>query len=151
MSIKSIEQEQKAAEKIDKERMFRVVSGYDGVMNHLARGVDLRLNTIISEIRLRHEHVEAIAVCFLFSFINPDHERRVGEIIAEEAPGVFVSLSHEVVPQYREYERFSTTALNAYVGPKTAIYLDRLAGHLASKGVKAGLHLMQSSGGAASP
>ena len=99
--------------------------------------------------RLAAEGVEAIAVCFLFSFLNPDHERRVGEIIAEEAPDVFVSLSHEVVPQYREYERFSTTALNAYVGPKTAIYLDRLAGHLASKGVKAGLHLMQSSGGAA--
>jgi N-methylhydantoinase A/oxoprolinase/acetone carboxylase beta subunit len=99
--------------------------------------------------RLVAEGVEAIAVCFLFSFLNPDHERRVGEIIAEEAPGVFVSLSHEVVPQYREYERFSTTALNAYVGPKTAIYLDRLAGHLASRGVKAGLHLMQSSGGAA--
>ena len=65
---------------------------------------------------------------------TPMHERRVGEIIAEEAPGVFVSLSHEVVPQYREYERFSTTALNAYVGPKTAIYLGRLAGHLAEQG-----------------
>jgi N-methylhydantoinase A/oxoprolinase/acetone carboxylase beta subunit len=99
--------------------------------------------------QLAAEGVEAIAVCFLFSFLNPAHERRVGEIIAEEAPGVFVSLSHEVVPQYREYERFSTTALNAYVGPKTAVYLGRLAGHLADKGVKAGLHLMQSSGGAA--
>jgi N-methylhydantoinase A/oxoprolinase/acetone carboxylase beta subunit len=99
--------------------------------------------------KLVAEGVEAIAVCFLFSFLNPAHERRVGEIIAEEAPGVFVSLSHEVVPQYREYERFSTTALNAYVGPKTAVYLGRLADHLADKGVKAGLHLMQSSGGAA--
>lgn len=99
--------------------------------------------------KLVAEGVEAIAVCFLFSFLNPAHERRVGEIVAEEAPGVFVSLSHEVVPQYREYERFSTTALNAYVGPKTAVYLGRLAGHLAEKGVKAGLHLMQSSGGAA--
>jgi N-methylhydantoinase A/oxoprolinase/acetone carboxylase beta subunit len=95
------------------------------------------------------EGVEAIAVCFLFSFLNPTHERRVGEIIAEAAPGVFVSLSHEVVPQYREYERFSTTALNAYVGPRTAVYLGRLADHLAAKGVKAGLHLMQSSAGAA--
>ncbi len=99
--------------------------------------------------KLVAEGVEAIAVCFLFSFLNPAHERRVGEIIAEEAPGVFVSLSHEVVPQYREYERFSTTALNAYVGPKVTVYLGRLAGHLAEKGVKAGLHLMQSSGGAA--
>lgn len=98
---------------------------------------------------LRDDGVEAIAVCFLFSFLEPAHERRVGEIIREEAPGVFVSLSHEVVPQYREYERFSTTALNAYVGPKTAVYLDRLAGNLTGQGVKAGLHLMQSSGGAA--
>ena len=84
--------------------------------------------------KLVAEGVEAIAVCFLFSFLNPAHERRVGEIIAEEAPDVFVSLSHEVVPQYREYERFSTTALNAYVGPKTAVYLGRLAGHLSQKG-----------------
>src|SRR5436190_5120124 len=99
--------------------------------------------------KLVAEGVEAIAVCFLFSFLNPGHERRVGEIVTEEAPGIFVSLSHEVVPQYREYERFSTTALNSYVGPKTAVYLGRLAGHLADKGVKAGLHLMQSSGGAA--
>jgi N-methylhydantoinase A/oxoprolinase/acetone carboxylase beta subunit len=99
--------------------------------------------------KLAAEGVEAIAVCFLFSFLNPAHERRVGEIIAEEAPDIFISLSHEVVPQYREYERFSTAALNAYVGPKTAIYLGRLARHLADKGVKAGLHLMQSSGGAA--
>ena len=68
--------------------------------------------------RLVASGVEAIAVCFLFSFLNPVHERRVGEIIAEEAPGVLVSLSHEVIPQYREYERFSTTALNAYIGPE---------------------------------
>ena len=60
---------------------------------------------------LRDEGVEAIAVCFLFSFLDPAHERRVGEIIAEEAPDLYVSLSHAVVPQYREYERFSTTCL----------------------------------------
>lgn len=93
--------------------------------------------------------VEAIAVCFLFSFLNPVHERRVGEIIAEEAPGVLVSLSHDVIPQYREYERFSTTALNAYIGPKTASYLGRLSEGLATIGVTADLRLMQSSGGAA--
>ena len=99
--------------------------------------------------RLVAAGVEAIAVCFLFSFLNPAHERRVGEIIAEEAPRVFISLSHEVIPQYREYERFSTTALNAYVGPKTVHYLDRLSKRLAAAGVAAALRLMQSSGGAA--
>jgi N-methylhydantoinase A len=99
--------------------------------------------------RLVASGVEAIAVCFLFSFLNPVHERRVGEIIAEEAPGVLVSLSHEVIPQYREYERFSTTALNAYIGPKTASYLGRLSKGLYAIGVTADLRLMQSAGGAA--
>jgi N-methylhydantoinase A/oxoprolinase/acetone carboxylase beta subunit len=98
---------------------------------------------------LAADGVEAIAVCFLFSFMRPEHEKRAGEIIREEAPGVFVSLSHEVVPQYREYERFSTTALNAFVGPKTGRYLERLDRALAEGGLRTGLHLMQSSGGAA--
>jgi N-methylhydantoinase A/oxoprolinase/acetone carboxylase beta subunit len=98
---------------------------------------------------LRDAGVESIAICFLFSFVNPAHERRAAEIVAEEAPGVAVSLSHEVVPLYREYERFSTTCLNAYVGPKTARYLERLDGRLRELGVVAGLHLMQSSGGCA--
>jgi len=99
--------------------------------------------------RLVAEGVEAIAVCFLFSFLNPSHEERAGAIVREEAPEVFVSMSHEVVSQYREYERFSTTALNAYVGPRTSAYLDRLSHQMQQCGIRAGLHLMQSSGGAA--
>jgi N-methylhydantoinase A/oxoprolinase/acetone carboxylase beta subunit len=98
---------------------------------------------------MRDDGVEAIAVCFLFSFLNPDHERRVAEIIAEEAPGLFVSLSHQVIPQYREYERFSTTCLNSFVGPKSASYLDNLDRSLDAEGLKAELHLMQSRGGCA--
>ena len=98
---------------------------------------------------LRDRGVEAIAVCFLFSFLNPLHERRAAEIIAEEAPGVYVSLSHEVIPLYREYERFSTTCLNAYVGPRTARYLGRFEQSLREIGLGSGLHLMQSSGGGA--
>lgn len=98
---------------------------------------------------LRDRGVEAIAVCFLFSFLNPLHERRAAQIIAEEAPGVFVSLSHEVIPLYREYERFSTTCLNAYVGPRTARYLGRFEQSLRAIGLGSGLHLMQSSGGGA--
>jgi N-methylhydantoinase A/oxoprolinase/acetone carboxylase beta subunit len=98
---------------------------------------------------LRERGVESIAICFLFSFLNPAHERRAAEIVAEEVPGVHVSTSHEVIPLYREYERFSTTCLNAYVGPKTSRYLGRLDEALRGIGLRAGLHLMQSSGGAA--
>jgi N-methylhydantoinase A/oxoprolinase/acetone carboxylase beta subunit len=93
--------------------------------------------------------VEAIAICFMFSFLNPAHERRAGEIAREEAPGRFICTSHEIVPQHREYERFSTTCLNAFVGPKTASYLERFAGTLKDKGLRSELHLMQSSGGCA--
>ena len=93
--------------------------------------------------------VESIAVCFMFSFLNPAHELRAAQIVAEEAPGVHLSLSHEVIPLYREYERFSTTCLNAYVGPKTARYLENFDVALRGIGMDAGLHLMQSSGGCA--
>ena len=93
--------------------------------------------------------VEAIAVCFMFSFLNPVHERRAIKIVREEAPDLFVCASHEVIPHYREYERFSTTCLNAFVGPRTIHYLRRFDTALRSRGLKAGLHLMQSSGGSA--
>ena len=99
--------------------------------------------------KLRDAGVDAIAVCFLFSFLEPAHERRVADIIRDEAPDVFVSLSHAVIPQYREYERFSTTCLNAFVGPKSATYLGNLDQSLRRHGLKADLHLMQSSGGCA--
>src|SRR5262245_9616835 len=93
--------------------------------------------------------VESIAICFLCSFVNPAHERRAAEIVSEEAPGMQISLSHEVVPLYREYERFSTTCLNAYVGPRSARYLASFDRALREVGMDAGLHLMQSSGGCA--
>jgi N-methylhydantoinase A/oxoprolinase/acetone carboxylase beta subunit len=98
---------------------------------------------------LRAAGVESIAICFLFSFLNPVHERRAAQIVAEEAPGVHISLSHEVIPLYREYERFSTTCLNAYVGPRSARYLENFDRALREVGMNAGLHLMQSSGGCA--
>lgn len=93
--------------------------------------------------------VESIAVRFMFSFLNPEHEQRAARIVAREAPGVHLSLSHEVIPLYREYERFSTTCLNAYVGPKTSRYLENFDAALRGIGMRAGLHLMQSSGGCA--
>jgi N-methylhydantoinase A len=99
--------------------------------------------------KLKEAKVEAIAVCFLFSFKNPHHEDRVKEIVQEEYPEAFLSISNEVLPQYREYERFSTVALNAYVGPKTSNYIKKLKTNLKTMGVNSVLHLMQSNGGIA--
>ena len=94
--------------------------------------------------RLRKQGVESIAVCLLFSFINPTHEKRVREIIAEELPGVHVSLSHEVMPTAPEFERTSTTLVDAYVGPRIERYLKRLQGALRDAGYAARLLIMQS-------
>ncbi len=97
--------------------------------------------------RLRLQGVESIAVCLLFSFINPAHEKRVKEIIAEEFPGVRVSLSHEVMPTAPEFERTSTTLVDAYVGPRVETYLKRLQGALHGAGYGHDLLIMQSNGG----
>jgi N-methylhydantoinase A/oxoprolinase/acetone carboxylase beta subunit len=99
--------------------------------------------------RLKEEGVEAVAVCFLFSFLNPQHEARVAEIVREEFPAAFLSVSSEVLPQYREYERFSTVCLNAYVGPKVSRYVRRLEDELRSMDVRTGVHLMTSASGVA--
>src|SRR5467141_2645397 len=68
--------------------------------------------------RLADEKVEAVAVCFLHSYINPEHERAAGEIVRRALPGAYVSLSHEILREYREFERTSTTVVNAYIGPQ---------------------------------
>jgi N-methylhydantoinase A/oxoprolinase/acetone carboxylase beta subunit len=99
--------------------------------------------------RLKGAGVEAVSVCFLFSFVNPEHERRVAEIVREEFPEAFLSVSSEVLPQYREYERFSTVCLNAYIGPKVATYVSRLQDELTRLGVRTGVHLMTSASGVA--
>ena len=99
--------------------------------------------------RLKDAGVEAVAVCFLFSFLNPEHEARVAEIVREEFPDAFLSVSSEVLPQYREYERFSTVCLNAYIGPRVSRYVRRLEEELAAMDVKTGLHLMTSASGVA--
>lgn len=99
--------------------------------------------------RLKEAGVEAVAVCFLFSFLNPEHERRVAEIVRAEFPEAFLSVSSEVLPQYREYERFSTVCLNAFIGPKVATYVRRLEDELRGMGVKTGVHLMTSASGVA--
>src|SRR5262245_4661661 len=99
--------------------------------------------------RLKEAGVEAVAVCFLFSFLNPEHEARVAEIVREEFPDAFLSVSSEVLPQYREYERFSTVCLNAYIGPRVSRYVRRLEEELEAMEVRTGLHLMTSASGVA--
>ena len=84
--------------------------------------------------RLAQQGTESLAVVFMFSFVNPAHERRVREIAAEECPSLHVSLSHEVMPAAPEFERTSTTLVNAYVGPKIERYLQRLVDRLRGAG-----------------
>jgi N-methylhydantoinase A len=93
--------------------------------------------------------VEAVAVAFLFSFLEPAHEREVGRLLGEFLPGVPVSLSSDVAPEFREYPSTSTTALNAGLLPLIGGYVEDLAGRLAPSGVGVPLHLMQSNGGIA--
>ncbi len=89
----------------------------------------------------------AVAVCFLHSYINPEHEQLAKEALARLRPQAFVSCSSEVLPQFREYERFNTTALNAYIGPLMRRYLSGLSAALAKKGFQRDLYIMTSNGG----
>ncbi len=114
--------------------------------------VPLREDDVLAAIKqLKEQGVEAIAVCCLFSFLNPAHEKRIAEIARREFPQAYVTASHEIVPLVREYERFSTTAMNAYVGPVTGRYIRRFAQALEQAGVPAQLRLMTSSGGMVAP
>ena len=98
--------------------------------------------------RLKDEGIEAVAVCLLHSYANAVHEKRVGELLREElGEGVFITCSHEILPEIREYERTSTTVVNAHLGPVMQVYLGRLVDRLASLGVGRSLHVMTSGGG----
>ena len=96
---------------------------------------------------LRAQAVQAIAVCYLFSFVNPAHERRTREIVAELAPEISVSLSSDVDPTFREYERLCVTAFDAYLGPVVKRYLAGLADTLRGLGVPGVPLIMRSRGG----
>ena len=97
--------------------------------------------------RLAKQGVESVAISLLFSFVNPVHERRLAELVAEEMPGIDISLSHEVLPRAPEFERTSTTVVNAYVGPRVSGYLERLTTRLREAGFSSELLVMQASGG----
>ena len=124
-------------ERIDSDGTIVVPLDETGVRETVARLVE-------------EEGIEAVAVCYLFSFRNPSHERRTADIIARDFPRLAVSISSEVDPVFREYERTCVTAFDAYVRPVVNGYLDRLDSALRRRGIRAPLLIMQSRGGAAS-
>ena len=97
--------------------------------------------------KLKAQGIEAVAVLLLHSYRNPDHERRVKAILQEEIPGAFVTASHELSQEYREFERVSTAVANAYVGPRVSAYLGELEQHLEDKGFDGDFYAVQSTGG----
>jgi N-methylhydantoinase A len=97
--------------------------------------------------RLRSENVKSVAVCFLYSFVNTTHEETAARILREEFPEAFSCVSHEVAPEFREFERLSTTVVNAYLGPVMRGYIHRLGERLRESGLRVQPHLTQSNGG----
>jgi N-methylhydantoinase A len=118
--------------------------GPQGVIEPLGEAEPSRLAELV-----RDSDVEAVAICLLFSYLEPVHERRIAEHLRSELPGVHVSASHEVLPRFREYERCSTTAIDAYLSPLLGRYLGRLEEAASGAGLPAPM-VMQSSGGVAS-
>jgi len=101
--------------------------------------------------KIRACGAESVAVSLLHSYARPEHEVRMGEALAAELPDLYVTLSHDILRSYREYERTSTTVLNAYIGPKVRTYIDDLSELLGQHGFTGQLFIMQSNGGAMSP
>lgn len=106
---------------------------------------DAEIARLVEEVRA--QNVDAVAVCLLFSFVNDAHERRIGAALRKALPGVHVSLSSEVQSEFREYERLSTSVLNAYLQPVMARYLTDLEEGLAARAPECRLGVNQSSGG----
>jgi N-methylhydantoinase A len=100
---------------------------------------------------LAAQDVQAVALCFLHSYNDPAHERRAGEIVRRLLPNAYVSLSHEILREYREFERISTTVVNAYLGPIVGGYVQRLEDNLRQVGFAGELTIMQSNGGVMTP
>lgn len=97
--------------------------------------------------RLVAKGVEVFAVCLLWSFRNPAHERRIAELIAESAPGAYVTVSSDIAPVIGEYERTATTVLNSYLAPKVSHYLNSVEGVLRQRGLTGTFHILNSIGG----
>jgi len=100
---------------------------------------------------LAAEGVEAVAVCLLHAYANPEHERIVGAMVREALPHAYLSLSHDILREYREFERMSTTVVNAYIGPKVGGYVKSLKSSLGETGFRGDLSIMRSNGGVMTP
>ena len=98
---------------------------------------------------LKSEGVDSVAICFLFSFLNPEHEAEAERVVREMLPDAYISASHVILPQIKEFDRLSTTSLNAYVGPSLSSYLERLETRISQVGGSAPLFVIQSNGGIA--
>jgi N-methylhydantoinase A len=135
----------KPAPLIDAELRFEANEriGPEGTIEPLAEGEPERLAELV-----RESGADAVAVCLLFSYLDPDHEQRIAEHLRRELPDLHVSCSHEVLPRFREYERCSTTAIDAYLSPLLGRYLGGLGGAAEAVGLPRPL-VMQSSGGVA--
>jgi N-methylhydantoinase A len=118
-------------------------TGPEGIVEPLAEGEPERLAAALAE-----SGAEAVAICLLFSYLDPTHERRLAEHLRERLPELHVSVSHEVLPRFREYERASTTAIDAYLSPLLARYLGRLSDATEAAGLPSP-QVMLSSGGVA--
>ena len=130
---------------LTKEVAERVLAGGD-VLEKLDRaGVEAVAQA------LKAEGVEAVAVCFLHSYVNPAHERDAGDIIRAALPDAYLSLSHEILREYREFERTSTAVVNAYIGPKVGGYVKSLKDNLGKVGFAGDLSIMRSNGGVMTP
>jgi N-methylhydantoinase A len=116
---------------------------WDGSVQQELREEDL--DPIVEKIQ--REDIGAVAVCFLHSYLNPEHELRVRDVLRDRVPGLSVSLSHEIAREWREYERASSALLNGYIAPIVQRYLTNLQGQVSDRGVGATLHVMQSNGG----
>jgi len=97
------------------------------------------------------EKIDAVAVCYLHSYANPDHEKITGEVLRKVLGDRYISLSHEILREYREYERISTTVVNAYIGPTVSTYVGNLEASLQKIGFSGDLSIMRSNGGVMSP
>jgi N-methylhydantoinase A len=127
-----------------------------GVGGRLDRGgrelAPLDLDDVRQAVELfRQEGVEAVSICFMNAFANPAHERAAAELVRRELPNAYLTVSTDLLPAIRFYDRVSTTALNSYVGPKLERYLERLVERLADSGFHGALLIMQSNGGVMTP
>ena len=132
-------------------RRLRV--GIGGRLDRVGRELEpLSVADVREAIELfRSEGVEAVSICFMNAFANPAHERAAAELVKKELPDAYLTVSTDLLPSIRFYERVSTTALNSYVGPKLNRYLDQLVGRLKSVGFRGVLLIMQSNGGVVTP